>query len=385
MSQPVASAVIPVMRPWIGEEEQAAVAAVLASGWVAQGPKVAEFEQAFAGLFDNRDAVAVSSCTTALHLALIAAGVGPGDEVVVPSFSFIATANAVRYVGAQPVFADVDALTGNVTVSTVEPAVTTRTKAVIAVDQAGMPCDVPGLRAVCDVRGVMVLEDAACALGSTLGGAQVGGNAELSAFSFHPRKIITTGEGGMVLVHGGDGARRLRRLREHGMSVTAAERHANGAAVIEEYREVGFNYRMTDLQAAMGLVQLGRLATIVDRRRQLAAAYRELLAGVEGLRFPEEPPGARTNYQSFWVELPPASAARNDVLAAMQAQGVSCRRGIMAAHLEPAYADATCRPLPVTERLTSQTLILPLFHDMSEAEQARVVEAFHAALTPARV
>src|SRR5215470_16269578 len=216
---------IPVMRPWLGAEEAAAAAAAVSSGWVAQGPRVAEFEGAFASAIGVGHAVAVSSCTTALHLALVAADIGPGDEVVVPSLSFIATANAARYVGATPVFADVDEATQNLTPATVEPSLTHRTRAVILVDQAGVPADLEAMRALCEPRGITVVEDAACAVGSTYAGEPVGARAELAAFSFHPRKLLTTGEGGMLVTPSGDVAARLRRLREHGMDVSAAARH----------------------------------------------------------------------------------------------------------------------------------------------------------------
>jgi perosamine synthetase len=376
---------IPVMKPWLGDEEQAAAARAVASGWVAQGPRVEEFERAFASRIGRPWAVALSSCTAALHLALLVAGVGPGDEVVVPSLSFIATANVARQVGATPVFADVDAATGNVTPATVAAALTPRVRAVIAVDQAGMPCDITSIRELCEPLGLVVVEDAACAVGSTRWGRPVGADAVLSTFSFHPRKVITTGEGGMAVLADEEQAARMRRLREHGMSVSAAERHARGGAVIERYLEVGFNYRMTDVQAAIGMVQLGRLDAIVARRRELAERYREVLAGIPGVRLPVEPAGARTNYQSFWVELTAGCASdRNAVLAAMQEQGISCRRGIMAAHLEPAYRAADVRSLPVTERLTARTIILPLYHTMTDEEQDRVVRALAECASSAR-
>src|SRR5579875_872074 len=189
---------IPVMRPWLGEEEAAAAAAAVASGWVAQGPRVAEFEEAFAAAIGAGHAVAVSSCTTALHLSLVVAGIGPGDEVIVPSLSFIATANAVRYVGAEPVFADVEPATLNLTAETIRPHLSGRTRAVILVDQGGVPADLDAVRALCDQVGVTVIEDAACAVGATYRGRPVGAGAELAAFSFHPRKLVTTGEGGMI-------------------------------------------------------------------------------------------------------------------------------------------------------------------------------------------
>ncbi len=361
---------IPVMRPWLGEEEAAAVAAAVASGWIAQGPRVAEFEQAFATAVGTEHAVAVSSCTAALHLALIATGVGPGDEVVVPSLSFIATANAVRYVGAQPVFADVDVATQNLIPATVEPHLTSRTRAIILVDQAGVPADLDGIRALSDSRGITVIEDAACAVGSSYRGGMAGAAAELAAYSFHPRKLITTGEGGMVTTSDASVAARIRRLREHGMNVSAADRHRSRQPVIEHYTEVGFNFRMTDVQAAIGLVQLRKLESLVARRRDLALRYRHLLSDIPGLRTIEDPPYGTTNYQSFWILLPEHSpVSRDQMLSILAEKDVSARRGIMAAHLEPAYADHLHGPLPATEYLTACSLILPLFHELTEEQQ----------------
>jgi dTDP-4-amino-4,6-dideoxygalactose transaminase len=375
---------IPVMKPWLGQEEAEAAAQAVASGWVAQGPRVREFEEAFAAAIGTPHAVAVSSCTAALHLALIASGIGPGDEVVVPSLSFIATANAVRYVGAQPVFADVDLVTQNLTPETVEPHLTGRTRAVILVDQAGLPADLDAMRALCDPLQVTVIEDAACAVGSAYRGRPVGAGAALAAFSFHPRKLLTTGEGGMLTTSDASIAARLRRLREHGMDISAAERHRSRQPVIEHYIEVGFNFRMTDIQAAIGLVQLRKLPQMVARRRVLAQRYQELLSGIPGLLTADDPPYGQTNYQSFWILLPEGSTVGRDELMRLMADvGISVRRGIMAAHLEPAYAGATpC--LPVTERLTGHSLILPLFHDMTQAEQEHVVSVMTSATTNVR-
>lgn len=371
---------IPVMRPWLGTAEAEAAAAAVASGWVAQGPRVAEFEAAFAERLGAGHAVAVSSCTTALHLALIVAGIGPGDEVVVPSLSFIATANAVRYVGARPVFADVDQATQNLTPATVEPCLTGRTRAVILVDQAGVPADLDGMRALCEPRSIAVIEDAACAIGAVYRGRPVGAGATLAAFSFHPRKLLTTGEGGMLITPDGDIAARLRRLREHGMNASAAQRHASQQPVIESYLEVGFNYRMTDIQAAIGLVQLGKLDRLIARRRGLASRYHDLLSDIPGLQTIRDPDHGATNYQAFWVLLPSDfPVTRNDLLRLLADAGISARRGIMATHLEPAYADQHCPPLPVTERMTADSVILPLFHEMTEDEQDLIVSVLRAA------
>ncbi|MFC7491316.1 MULTISPECIES: DegT/DnrJ/EryC1/StrS family aminotransferase [unclassified Knoellia] len=371
---------IPVMKPWLGEEEADAAADAVRSGWVAQGPRVAEFETRFAERVAAPHAVAVSSCTTALHLCLHLLGIGPGDEVVVPSFSFIATANCAVYVGATPVFADVEPEDGNLSRRTVEAVLTDRTRAVIVVHQGGVPADVEPLQALCQERGIALVEDAACAAGSTYLEAPVGVGATLAAWSFHPRKLLTTGEGGMLTTTEPDLAARARRLREHGMSVSAAERHRSRQPVLESYLEVGFNYRMTDIQAGVGLVQLRKLDAMVERRRALAALYQEALAGIPGLRTVRDPERGESNYQSFWVELGPEfPMSRNELLGALADAGVSARAGIMAAHRQPAYAGHPHGDLSTTERLTDRTLILPLYHDLAVEDQDIVIGAVRAA------
>ncbi|MET8835600.1 DegT/DnrJ/EryC1/StrS family aminotransferase [Micromonospora sp. NPDC004540] len=362
------------MIPLLGEEEAQAAADAVRSGWVAQGPRVAQFEQEFSARVGADHGVAVSSCTTALHLALVVLEIGPGDEVIVPSLSFIATANAVRYVGATPVFADVDLATGNLTVDTVDAVRTPRTRAVIAVHQGGVPFDVAALRKAADGWNVALVEDAACAAGSTAYGQPVGAGATIAAWSFHPRKVITTGEGGMLTTDNADWARRLRRLREHGMNISAADRHASAQPVLESYLETAYNYRMTDIQAAVGLVQLGRLAGLVTQRRARAERYRALLADLRGVVPVQDPAYGQSNVQSFWVLLRPEyGTSRDEVLAELAAQGVSARRGIMASHLEPAYAGLPSAPLPVTEQLTRDSLILPLHHALTDADQDHIV------------
>ena len=373
---------ISVMRPWLGSEEVTAVAEVISSGWVAQGPRTADFERAFARAQGAGYGVATSSCTAALHLAMVVGGVRPGDDVVVPSFSFIATANAPTYVGARPVFADVDATTGNVTAETVEAALTPVTTAVIVVDQGGVPVDLAPLRELCDRRSLVLVEDAACGAGSTYEGRPVGVGADLTTWSFHPRKLLTTGEGGMLTTSNPEWAERARRLREHAMDVSAADRHASVLPAREAYTEIGFNYRMTDLQAAIGLVQLGRLEEMVRRRRALAAEYREVLDSLPELRCVVDPPHGTTNFQSFWIEvLPGFPMGRESLMSWLAADGISARRGIMAAHREPAYAGHSGQvvPLPVTERLTDHTLILPMYAAMTAEELDRVVDSLVSA------
>jgi dTDP-4-amino-4,6-dideoxygalactose transaminase len=378
---------IPVMRPWLGPEEAAAAAEAVASGWIAQGPRVASFEQAFAERVAATDAIAVSSCTTGLHLSLVLLGVGAGDEVIVPSLSFIATANAVRYVGATPVFADVEITTQNLTAATIDAVRTPRTKAVIVVHQCGMPADLDEIHGLCDAHDIAVVEDAACAAGATYKGRPIGGHSDLAVFSFHPRKVITTGEGGMLTTGNPEWAARARRLREHGMSVSAADRHSQKGVVLEQYLEVGFNFRMTDIQAAVGLVQLGKLDTIVARRREIGEAYHELLGDIDGLVLPDDPAYGTTNYQSFWALLPTDfPVTRNDLLQLLMAEKVSARRGIMASHLEPAYGAARRADLPDTERITDDSLILPLSQEMTDDDIDRVASVIRrAAATPQRM
>jgi dTDP-4-amino-4,6-dideoxygalactose transaminase len=365
---------IPIMKPWLGAEEATAAAEAITSGWVAQGPRVAAFEEGVAQKVGAAHGVAVSSCTAALHLSLVVLNIGQGDEVIVPSLSFIATANVARHVGATPVFCDVDPATQNLTASSIAELITPATRAVILVHQAGVPADIDPIRDVCEPKGIAIIEDAACAIGSTYRGRPIGGISDLVCFSFHPRKIITTGEGGMIMTSREEVSDRIRRLREHGMSVSAAARHASRDLVVEQYLETGFNFRMTDIQAAVGLVQLTRLDAIVDGRRQRALRYRSYLEDIPGLEMVKDPPYARSNFQSFWIVLPDEFPVERDtLLQTMMERGISPRRGIMAAHLEPAYAGSTHVPLPVTERLTRRSLLLPLFQAMTDEQQDRVI------------
>jgi dTDP-4-amino-4,6-dideoxygalactose transaminase len=371
---------IPITRPCIGEEEAAAAAEVVRSGWLTQGQQSQDFEAALATYVGARHAVVVSNCTTALHLALVVAGVGPGDEVICPSFTYIATANAVVHAGATPVFVDIDPRTYNTTPELLEAAITPRTKVLLPVDQIGLAADLPAIMALAKRHGLMVVEDAAPSLGATVDGRKVGTFADLTCFSFHPRKSITTGEGGLITTEDADMAERLRTIRSHAASTSAFSRHASGTTDIEEYRELGWNYRMTDVQAAIGLVQLGRLDGILVERRRLAERYSRRLAADPRIQVPYVPPGRPHTYQSYCIWLH-GGAPRAAVMAALAERGIATRRGVMASHLEPYYRERyPDLALPVTERASAETLLLPLYVGMTEAEQDEVIAALLAAL-----
>ena len=380
----IESKTVPVARPSFGVREERAVVDALRSGWVSQGPRVAEFERNFARYVGASEAVAVSSCTTALHLALVAAGIRAGDEVLCPSLSFIATANAIKYAGAEPIFVDIDPVTFNIDPARIESAINSRTRAILVVHQIGLPCDLDEISEIASRHGLIVIEDAACAIGSEYKGQRIGHPHSLMAcFSFHPRKILTTGEGGMVTTTDSRMAARLRRMRQHAMNVSDLARHSANTIVFESYEEVGYNYRMTDLQAALGIIQLERLPEMLERRRILALRYSQRLAQIPWLITPTEPQEYRHTFQSYMARLrEDAPVSRDELMQELLNRGVSSRRGIMAIHREQPYRDAKWQMLlPMTNLVTDTAIVLPLFFEMTEEEQDYVIDCLEHTTT----
>ena len=371
---------VPVARPRLDDREADAVRRVILSGWVTQGPEVAAFEREFAAHVGAPHACAVSNCTAALHLALLAVGVRPGNEVVTVSHSFIATANVIRYCGATPVFVDVREDTYNIDPDLIEPAISPRTRAILCVHQLGMPCDLARIVDIGRRHGLPVVEDAACAAGSEVLGdgrwQKIGRpHGDIACFSFHPRKVITTGDGGMLTTASREFDEKFRLWRQHSMSVSDTVRHGSPRVICEEYPEVGYNYRMTDVQAAVGRVQLTRLAELVAERRGLAARYAEAIATSRRIEAPLEPSWARSNWQSYCVRLP-VDVDQRIVMQRLLDEGLSTRRGVMNAHLESSYPPGTWRstaPLRHSESSQRRGLILPMFPGMSPQLPEQVV------------
>ena len=360
-------------RPDFGEEEAQAAAEAVRSGWVVGGPRLAAFETRFAELGGARHAVGVSSWTTGAFLVLHAWGLGPGDEVIVPSLTFIASVNVVRHVGAQPVFVDIDPRTFNIDPDQIEPLISPHTKAIIAVDQLGLPCDMDRIQSIARRHDLKVLDDAACALGGHNQGRPVGSLAEVSVFSLHARKIVTTGEGGMILTDDDALAERLRRLRHQGMSLSDYARHGASPTLFETYPEVGFNCRITDVQAAVGTVQLKRLEYMLARRQAIAETYNAALAGHPFLSPPHVPEGITHSWQSYQVTLRnEAPLSRNQLMERLWARGIPTRRGVMASHLEEAHFEHRVH-LPQTERIAASTFQLPMHSGLTPNQQHQVL------------
>lgn len=367
---------IAIAKPYLTEEDAQAAYDTILTGWITQGPKVQEFEEKFAAYTGAKYAVAVSNCTTALHLSLIVAGIGSGDEVICPSMSYIATANAIKYVGAIPVFAEVQPETYNLDPSDVEKRITDNTKAILVVHQIGMPADIDAFKELCQKYNLKLIEDAACAAGSAYKGKKIGSHSELVCFSFHPRKVISTGDGGMITTNREDYYNRLKLLRQHGMSVNDRVRHESSKVIFEDHVELGYNYRMTDIQAAVGIKQLEKLDWIVEERRKVAIAYHEAFKDVDFIRLPLEQEGYYTNYQSYSLYLKKnCQISRNTLMQELLDRGIASRRGVMNAHRETAYKSSHGHiSLPVSEDLQDNSIILPLYCPMKDSEIKYVID-----------
>jgi perosamine synthetase len=366
---------VPLLKPWLGEEEVRAAAEVILSGWISQGPKVAEFENAVASYVGAKFGVATNACTSSLHLALHLSGVRPGTEVVVPSFTCMATCNAIHHAGGEPVFADIDPRTFNLDPESAARAITPNTRAILVVHQIGLAADMEPFVALAGKRGLALLEDGACSLGATSRGKRVGGIGSPTAFSFHPRKMVTTGEGGMITTDDAELAEKARMLRATGASISDLERHKAKGVLVQKYDDVGYNYRMTDIQAAIGLVQMTKLDAMVEQRTAQARRYDRGLSGIDELEPPFVPPYATHAYSSYLIRVrPQARVSRDVLLRGMAERGISCRVGIQPLHREPFYAARyEGQHFPATEEAAASTMFLPIFPGLTEEQQDRVV------------
>lgn len=369
---------IPIAKPYITELEAQAAYDTILTGWITQGPKVAEFEEKFANYVGSKYAVAVSNCTTALHLSMIVAGIGKDDEVICPSMSYIATANCIKYVNAIPVFAEIDPNTMNLDINDVKHRITKKTKAILLAHQIGFPADIDAYQNLCKEFNLKLIEDAACAIGSEYKGKKIGSHSDLVCFSFHPRKVITTGDGGMITTSNKEYYDRLKLLRQHGMSVNDRVRHESKTVIFEEHVEIGYNYRMTDIQASVGIKQLDCLDWIINERRKIAFFYTDQFKELGYISRPSEIEDTFSNFQSYSIFLKPeCPISRNELMQKMLEAGIATRRGIMTIHRELAYKDLNgIETLPISEDTSDRSIILPLYVGLKNNELEFIVKVF---------
>jgi dTDP-4-amino-4,6-dideoxygalactose transaminase len=367
---------IPLAKPWIGEEEIEAVAEVLRSGWIIQGPKVKEFEDQFARYQQTKYAVACNSCTAALHISLAAIGIKPGDEVIVPAFSFIASANVVLYQGAKPVFVDVNPSTYNIDPEKIEEKVTKKTRAIIPVHLFGQPADMEPILEIAEPHDLYVIEDAACAHGAEYHKKRVGGLGDAGCFSFHPRKPITTGEGGMITTNDEEIARKARAIRSHGMGLETWERTKDMKLNLPSFSILGYNYRMTDISAAIGLIQMKRIDDAIERRIKVAKRFNEAITKIDGIKPPKVIEGVRHVYQSYVCKVDLNKHSRDDIILGLSKRGIAAQIGTQAMHLEPLYRQYGYKKgdFPGCEDAFFTTLSLPIFAEITDEQIDQVID-----------
>ncbi len=364
---------IPVAKPHITRADAKAVSDTVLSGWILQGPKVEAFEKKLATYIGAPHAVATSSATTAMQLGLIACGIEPGDEVIVPSFSFVATANCVMHVGATPIFADIDPRTYNIDPTDVEKKITKKTRAILAVHQVGLAADMKTLSKIARTHKILLFEDAACGLGSKINGKNIGKWGEWAAFSFHPRKAITTAEGGMLATKNKKIARIAQMLRAHGADIDVKKRDASSKVLFESYPLVGYNFRMSDIHAALGLSQFTRLQAILDSRQMLARRYTKAFSNHPKIIPPYSPPGHYHTYQSYMIRV--QNTSRDRLMQKLLDAGIATRRGIPCAHLEAPYKKLYPNlSLPHSELASDQTITIPIYAGMTRKDQDFVID-----------
>lgn len=370
---------IQISLPSLDIEEWEAIKEPILTGWLTQGPKVSQFEKMFAEKHGVEHALATTSCTTALHLALVALGIGPGDEIIVPAFTWIATANVIEYVGAKPVFCDVSKETYNIDVSQVEKLITEKTKAIIAVHLFGLCADMDPLKELCQKHSLFIIEDAACAAGASYKGETAGALGDIGCFSFHPRKVITTGEGGMCTTNDAQLAEKMNCLRNHGASVSEEQRHHGPKPyILADFNVLGFNYRMTDLQGAVGVVQMEKLDRLISERQMWADWYSKQLQDIPWIIPPKESEEYSHSFQAYvcYIDENISPMSRNDIMEYLQKKGISTRPGTHAVHMLNYYAEKyNFRPedFPMARDCDQYTIALPLHNKMSVEDYRYVI------------
>jgi perosamine synthetase len=392
MSPNTPSMQVPIARTQLTEDEIQSVLAPLHSGWLVQGPKVREFEEKWSAFTGAQHSIAVTSCTTALHLSLAALGFGPGDEAIVPAFTWIATANVVEHLGGKVVFCDIDLDTFNLDVAQLESKITSRTKAILPVHLFGLAANMAAINDLAKKHHLWIVEDAACGFGTRYKGQHVGTFGDAGCFSFHPRKSITTGEGGMITTQSSELAEKLRRLRDHGAAMSDLQRHLGARPyLLADHPDAGYNQRMTDIQAALGAAQMDRAQAIIQERQRLASRYDDAFANLPWLKVPACPEGFEHSYQSYPClfqperytreSIPRINQARNAWMDELQQAGISTRPATHAVHMLKFYREKYhLKPedFPNAWAANDCSISLPLFHGMTEAEQSYVMEKVRA-------